>query len=460
MSYRDFIAAKSRDLMPAGIDAAPLGSLPMFDHQRALTAWALKRGRCAIFADTGLGKTRMELAWADTLHRSVGVDVLILTPLAVAKQMQAEGQSIGVPVTIMREAGDAKPGVNVINYDRLHKIDPTQFGAVVLDESSVIKHHTTRTLAALLDAFAITPYRLCATATPAPNDWTELGTHAEFLGVCTRVEMLSEFFVHDGAERQVWRLKRHAQNEFWRWVSQWGAMVRKPSDLGFDDGAYNLPTLHVREHFVESDASDGALFALEAASLSERRDARRSSIESRAARCIAAVNADRRPWVVWCDINAESDLLTRGIDGAVEVRGSMDPDEKEAALDAFASGQARVIVTKPSIAGWGLNWQHCDRMAFVGVTDSWESYYQAVRRCWRFGQKSEVQVHIYASEREGSVIANLRRKESDALAMADALSAHTNAAVRESVLGATARQRNTYHPRARIVAPDWLRSAA
>lgn len=460
MNYRDFIGAKSADLQPCGIDAVPASSIPMFAHQRALTQWALKRGRCAIFADTGLGKTRMELAWADTLHRAQGLDVLVLTPLAVARQMQAEGVEIGIPVTIMRESSDMRPGVNVINYDRLHKINPGRFGAVVLDESSVIKHHDTKTLSSLIDAFSATPYRLCATATPAPNDWTELGTHAEFLGVCSRVEMLAEFFVHDGAETQVWRLKGHAQDQFWRWVAQWGAMVRKPSDLGFDDGAYDLPPLHVREHVVESDSHSGDLFSMPASSLSERREARRDSIDARVAACAERVNADRRPWVVWCDLNAESEALTAAIDGAVEVRGSMDADKKEAAIDDFSAGRARVIVTKPSIAGWGLNWQHCDRMAFVGVTDSWESYYQAVRRCWRFGQRRPVDVHIFASEREGSVVANLRRKEADALAMAESLSAHTNAAIRESVLGATARQRNTYNPRNQIITPNWLRTAA
>ena len=459
MSYAEFLARKFRSVAPAGIADEARGDIPMFEHQRVLVNWALRRGRCAIFADTGLGKTRMELAWAEAVHRHTGGDVLILTPLAVAKQMAEEGAAIGVNVAILREPSDVRPGVNVINYDRLHKLDTERFVGVVLDESSVIKHHNTKTLAALLTAFARTPYRLCATATPAPNDWTELGTHAEFLGVCTRVEMLAEFFVHDGGETQIWRLKGHAKREFWKWVAQWGAMVRKPSDLGFDDGAYNLPALTLHEHTVESINTGAGLFALEAASLSERREARRDSIADRVAACVEMVNSDPQPWVVWCDLNAESDLLTAGIDGAIEVRGSQDVDEKESALDAFAHGRSRVIVTKPSIAGWGLNWQHCARMAFVGVTDSWESYYQAVRRCWRFGQHRPVQVHIFASEREGSVVANLKRKDQDAQAMAAALSLETRDAIRTAVLG-TSRQSNDYNPQARIIVPQWLRSEA
>ncbi len=459
MSYAEFLVRKFRSVAPAGIADEVRGDLPMFEHQRVLVNWALRRGRCAIFADTGLGKTRMELAWAEAVHRHTGGDVLILTPLAVAKQMAEEGAAIGVNVAILREASDVRPGVNVINYDRLHKLDADRFVGVVLDESSVIKHHNTKTLASLLRAFARTPYRLCATATPAPNDWTELGTHAEFLGVCTRVEMLAEFFVHDGGETQAWRLKGHAKREFWKWVAQWGAMVRKPSDLGFDDGAYNLPALTLHEHTVESINTGAGLFALEAASLSERREARRDSIADRVSACVEMVNSDPQPWVVWCDLNAESDLLTAGIDGAIEVRGSQDVDEKESALDAFAHGRSRVIVTKPSIAGWGLNWQHCARMAFVGVTDSWESYYQAVRRCWRFGQHRPVQVHIFASEREGSIVANLKRKEQDAQAMAAALSLETRDAIRTAVLG-TSRQSNDYNPQARIIVPQWLRSEA
>jgi hypothetical protein len=285
-----------------------------------------------------------------------------------------------------------------------------------------------------LEAFAQTPWKLCATATPAPNDYTELGTHAEFLGICTRAEMLSEFFTHDGGETQTWRLKGHARAEYWRWVASWAALVQKPSDLGYSDDGYALPPYTVNQHVISIPQDEvlatGQLFAFEAQTLMDRRRARKGTVAQRVAAVSAAVNADPQPWIVWCDLNAESEALVRAIPGAVEVRGSQTIDEKEHRLRSFASGETRVMVTKPSIAGFGLNWQHCARVAFVGVTDSWEAYYQAVRRCWRYGQKQPVQVHIFSSELEGAVVTNLARKEKDAAVMGAELSAMTAEAVR------------------------------
>ena len=461
MSYNDFIARKLSSVPPTGLETFTIIDGVLFDHQRVLVEWALRRGRAAVFADTGLGKTRIELAWSDAIHRHAGHDVLILAPLAVAAQTVREGDVMGLSVTHCREADDVRSGINITNYDRLHKFDCSRFGAIVLDESSIIKHHTSKTLKALLEAFRDTPFKLCATATPAPNDWTELGTHAEFLGICTQTEMLAEYFVHDAAKTQDWRLKGHARAMFWRWMASWAAMVRKPSDLGFDDGAYILPPLTVSEHHVETEmqASDGMLFALEASSMSERRDARRASMNNRVAACAAMVNADKQPWIVWCDLNDEGDALTAAIDGAVQVAGSDDAEVKEQRLRDFADDKICVLVTKSKIAGWGLNWQHCARVAFVGVTDSWESYYQAVRRCWRFGQQREVHVHLFASELEGAIAANLKRKEADAKVMADALSAETLASVQQSVLGMV-RDTNPYLPAKPIIAPAWLQSEA
>lgn len=457
--YSEFVARKLSSVMPTGLGVIPeLLDVDLMPHQRDLVQWALRRGRCAIFADTGLGKTRMQLVWADEVHKATGHDVLILAPLAVAAQTVSEGAMIGVNVTHCREADDVRPGINITNYDRVHKFDADVFGAVVLDESSCIKHQDTRTFAQLLDLFDETPFKLCATATPAPNDWTELGTHAEFLGICSRQEMLAEYFVHDGGETQVWRLKGHARGQFWKWVSAWGAMVRTPSDLGYDDTAYNLPALRVSEHLVHTDASTaGMLFALEAQTLSERRDARRASMVDRVAECAAIVNADAQPWVVWCDLNAESTALVNAIDGSVEITGSDDSDVKERRLVDFAAGRIRVIVSKPSICGWGLNWQHCARMAFVGVTDSFEAYYQAVRRCWRFGQSREVDVHIFASQLEGAVVANLKRKEAAAKLMGEQLSLETRGAVREEVAGSE-RKTNPYNAMTHIAAPSWLQT--
>lgn len=457
MSYADFIARKYAAVPAMGIDRA-IATTGLKPHQHMLAQWALRRGRAAIFADTGLGKTRMQLAWANAVAEHTGRDVLILAPLAVAQQTAEEGLQVGVKVNHARSDADLKSGVNITNYDRLHLFDSERFSGVVLDESSIIKHHTTKTLAQLIEAFERTPYKLCATATPAPNDWTELGTHAEFLGVCSRTEMLAEYFIHDAAKTQDWRLKGHARDLFWRWVAQWGAMVRKPSDLGFDDAGYDLPPLEYHEHIITTGNRDFELFPTEASDLSARRSARRDSIGDRVAECVSMVNGDDQPWVVWCDLNDESDMLAAGIHGAVEVRGSMDIDQKESALAGFASGKHRVIVTKPSISGWGLNWQHSARVAFVGVTDSWESYYQAVRRCWRFGQTRPVQVHVFATDREGSVLANLMRKERAAKAMSDELSIHTRQHVIDAI-GATQRQSNEYKANKKMEVPAWLKTA-
>jgi hypothetical protein len=459
VSYDAYITAKLSRVPPTGLQSEVSPPPGLFPHQIALTRWALRRGRAAIFADTGLGKSRMQLAWADAIHQSTGHRVLILAPLAVAAQTKDEGAQIGIQVTHARDGADATGGIVITNYDRLHRFDPSQFGAVVLDESSCIKHHDAKTLRTLLDSFKNTPFKLCATATPAPNDWTELGTHAEFLGICTRQEMLAEFFTHDGGDTSVWRLKGHARHIFWQWVCQWGALVRRPSDLGFDDTAYLLPPLHLHEHTVDTEMpAHGMLFASEAQTLTERRDARRLSIADRVSDCASIVNADRDPWVVWCDLNAEGDALRNAIPGAIEIRGADDAEDKERKLADFAAGRIRVLITKPSIAGFGLNWQHCARMAFVGVTDSFESYYQAVRRCWRFGQRRDVHVHVFASTAEGAVVANLKRKERDALAMAESLSAETREAVMTEVTGSQ-RQSNPYNAAQRVSVPTFLEAA-
>lgn len=456
--YSSFIARKLTWASPTGLDDVPALHPSLFPHQRALTTWALRRGRCAIFADTGLGKTAMQLEWARHIPSR---RTLILAPLAVASQTVAEGARMGIAVHECRDQADVVDGISITNYERLHRFDPFHFDGVVLDESSIIKHHDAKTLQTLLAAFKNTPWKLCATATPAPNDYTELGTHAEFLGICSRAEMLSEFFTHDGGETQVWRLKKHARAEYWRWVATWAALVQRPSDLGYPDEGYDLPPFTTHQHVIEADQSEvfasGQLFAFEAKTLMERRAARRASLDSRVAAVAQIVNATASPWVVWCDLNAESEALTKAIVGAVEVRGSQPIEEKESRLRAFADGKTRVMVTKPSIAGFGLNWQHCSHMAFVGVTDSWEAYYQAVRRCWRFGQTENVQVHVFSSEMEGAVVANLARKESAAAVMSAELAAMTAGAVRENVTGSQ-RSTNPYTPTKQMEIPSWCMS--
>jgi hypothetical protein len=460
MDYADFLARKAQVAQPVGFEAGDLHP-SLFPFQRDLVTWALRQGRCAVFADTGLGKTRMQLEWSRQVSARAG-RVLILAPLAVAAQTAREGAALSVPVKLCREASDVAPGINITNYDRLHRFNPADFAGIVLDESSCIKHHDTKTLAQLMAAFGDTPYRACFTATPAPNDFAELGTHVEFLGICTRAEMLSEYFVHDASDTQTWRLKGHARAHFWRWVASWGALIRRPSDLGYDDAGYALPPLEVAHHVAPTDTETlrnmGVLFAEQARDLTERRNARKASIAKRVQMVADLVNTDDEQWIVWGDFNAETEGVARLVPDAVEVAGSDDPDDKAQAMLDFADKKIRVLVTKSSIAGFGLNWQNCARMAFVGVSDSWESYYQAVRRCWRFGQKRPVKVHIFSSEAEGSVIDNLKRKEADARRMADELSAETCEALRSNILRRS-RRHNPYEASAALALPGWLRGA-
>lgn len=472
--YSAFIARKLTRAPSTGLKYLPPLHASLFDFQKDLVAWALRRGRAAIFADTGLGKTRMQLEWARRVADYAGGfaaardpgKILILAPLAVAAQTVEEGKALGIEVTMCRGGEDVRAGVNITNYDRLHRFDPSIFDGVVLDESSIIKHHDAKTLARLLEAFRGTPFKLCATATPSPNDFTELGTHAEFLGVCTRQEMLAEYFVHDGGSTQDWRLKGHARGHFWRWVATWAALIRKPSDLGYDIAGYDLPELVVTQHTIAADVAElnnatvgqTSLFAEPAKTLTERRAARRGSLPARVERCVATVLAEPdEAWVIWCELNDEADALRKALDGAVEIRGADEPLLKEQRLIGFAKGEFKILITKPSIAGFGLNWQHAARMAFVGVKDSFEAYYQSIRREWRFGQRRPVHVHVFASELEGNVVENLRRKERDALRMAEELGAETREAVRAEVRGTT-RSTNDYSPAVAMTRPAWLTS--
>ena len=460
--YARFVASKMAADPSTGFE--PEGEIhpALFDYQRDVVRWALRRGRAAIFAGTGLGKTLMQLAWADAVATHTAGRVLILAPLAVATQTAREARAFNIDGVGYMRADDGTTRIVVTNYEMLPHFDVAAFAAVVLDESSIIKHHDSKTRGAVIEAFARTPFRLACTATPAPNDHTELGNHAEFLGVCSRTEMLSTFFCHDGGETQTWRLKGHARLEFWRWVASWAVMMRRPSDLGYDDGAHKLPPLTIHQHTVATDGSiakaAGSLFASEARALDLQRAARKGTITARVAAAAAIVAAEPdRAWLLWCDLNDESASLARAIPDAVEITGSDTPDDKEDRIIGFAAGSIRVLVTKPSIAGFGVNWQRCARMVFVGVTHSWETYFQAIRRCWRFGQHEPVEVHVIASDAEGAVVASLQRKEADAEVMAasmvDAMADVSREAVRGSV-----RTREEYAPTARVVIPSWMKS--
>lgn len=454
-AYQEFLATKARIVPPCGFEPPALSDA-LFPWQADIVRWAIRRGRACLFADTGLGKTRMQLEWARRVVEHGIERALILAPLAVAAQTVAEGAKMGIAVSRCRSQADVQPGINITNYDRLHLFEPEAFDAIVLDESSCLKAEDSKTRATILSAFRHAAYRLAATATPAPNNTTELGQHSEFVGAMSAQEMGATFFVHDGGSTQNWRLKEHARLPFWRFVASWACLVRKPSDLGYSDDGYILPPLQVHEHVVEVNrAPEGFLFAAEAESLLDRIRERSHTAPERAEACAAIVNASEEQWIVWCHLNAESHMLHRLIPGSVEVEGKDSPEFKEAAAADFAAGKARVMISKSAIFGWGLNWQHCANVAFVGISDSWESYYQAVRRCWRFGQRRPVNVHVVYARTEGPVMANLKRKEGDALKMAEELAADAAALVSESVKGL---ERTTldYRPKARMVVPQWL----
>lgn len=416
--YQQFLEGKRVKAEPVGFAVADDAiNAQLFPFQREIVRWALQRGRAALFADCGLGKTPMQLEWARNVAEHTGGNVLILAPLAVAAQTVREGSKFGVTVTHAREAHDVRPGINITNYERLEKFENLEWSGIVLDESSILKSFEGVMRKQITDLGSRIPFRLCCTATPAPNDLIELTNHAEFLSIMTGKEIIALFFKTDGNTTHSWRLKGHAKDAFWRWMASWSVAIRKPSDLGYADDAFVLPELRMHEHTTEAKAPAGMLFAVEALTLQDRQQARRDSLPDRVARTAALVNADNEPWIVWCNLNAESEALVRAIPGAVQVTGSDSAEWKEQAILDFSEGRSRVLVSKPTIAGYGVNWQHCASMAFVGLSDSYEQLYQAIRRCWRFGQRRPVNVHVITAENEGAVVRNIERKERQAADM-------------------------------------------
>lgn len=412
--YAAFLAGKAPRPQAVGIEA---GAMPghLFDYQEHCVDFALRQGRAAMFLDTGLGKSAVALEWCRQAGEAANGRSLILTPLAVARQFETEGRRFGYEVRVIREAAGAGDGINICNYDRLDKIDPEAFGAVALDESSILKDLTGATTRALICAFGGHRFRLACTATPAPNDHMELGTHAEFLGQMQSNEMLSRWFINDTATAsQRWRLKGHATEAFWDWVASWSRCAETPADLGYDATRFVLPPLNLHRHQAAGDTrrAAGSLFA-EDVSATTMHALKRETATARAEAVAALIDAEPgEAWVVWCDNEAEADALRDTITGAVEVRGSQSTEQKEAALDAFLTGERRYLITKPSIAGRGLNLQFAARMAFVGRSFSYEAWYQAVRRCWRFGQTRPVDVHLIVAEGEDQIGRVIDRKAS------------------------------------------------
>jgi hypothetical protein len=455
-NYESFIASKQFADVPTGFDCdVPVG--PLFDFQAACVKWALKRGRAALFEDTGLGKTVQQVTWANEVCKHTGGNVIIAAPLCVAQQTIEEAAKIGIEIKYCRHESEVVDGITITNYEMLDQFELDSFVGVVLDESSVIKAVNGKTRQFITDAFRRTPYKLSCTATPSPNDWMELGNQAEFLGVMSSVEMLSTFFTHDGGDTGNWRLKGHGKVKFWEWMATWAICIRSPADLGFDGSRYLLPPLELVEHVVESDAApEGQLFTVIAQSLTERRQAKKSTIDQRIELAAGIANSTDEPVIVWCHLNEESERLTKAIPGAVEVTGSMKPEQKEANIMAFAHGEARVIVSKPSIMGYGLNLQHvCRRMVFASMDDSFESYYQAVRRCYRFGQSRRVIAHIITADTEGAVKANIARKQAQSDAMAAEMVGYMRELTQRQIQGASSGT-EVYRPTMPITIPAWL----
>ena len=416
MNYETFLRHKQQEGIFSGFDPLWMPSW-LFDFQRSLVDWAVRKGRCAIFADCGLGKTPMQLAWAENVVRKTNKPVLIITPLAVSGQTVREAEKFSIEAHQSRD-GSAKRNITVTNYERLHHFNREDYGGVICDESSILKNFDGATKAAITEFMRKSRYRLLCTATAAPNDYIELGTSSEAIGELGFMDMLSRFFKKaestmsrsDELRSGVYRFRGHAERHFWRWVCSWARAVRKPSDLGFCDGSFSLPDLRVVEHIVRAKTRrDGWLIDLPAMTLEEQRDERRRTLNERCEQAASLIANSREPAVAWCHLNDEGHLLERLIPGAVEIEGADSDERKEEVFDAFASGQIRVLVSKPVIAGFGLNWQHCAHETFF-PSHSFEQWYQAVRRCWRFGQKNPVRVDVISSEGEAGVLANLTRK--------------------------------------------------
>ncbi len=445
MQYRDFLQTKALVVPPTGIRvSSDAVNETLFPFQRQLVCWALRKGRAAIFADTGLGKTLMQLEWA----RLIGKTTLIVAPLSVARQTVREGRKIAVDVRYVRSQADVSPEAKlwITNYEMLGNFDMSHFGAVVLDESSILKSFDGKTRRKLIAACEDIPYRLCCTATPAPNDYTELGNHAEFLGICTTQEMLATYFINANKQQtfviedrvyekkgsnkggQEWRIKHHAEERFFQWLASWAITLTKPSDLGFEDNGFILPPLNVHPQFVRVDYQpDDQLMFTGLRGITDRVKVRRQTIEDRLQLLKETVASDGGQWIIWVGLDEESRLVAEAFPDAIEVKGSHTPEYKAECFEAFQDGKHRILVSKARIAGFGMNFQNACKMAFFGLSDSWEAFYQCIRREWRYGQHSPVDVYLVLSDAEAAIYQNVMRKD----AMAKRLRTKLVEAVRE-----------------------------
>ena len=454
--YMEFLRGKAILTPERGLRNVPALNPAMFPHQRDVTEFLLRAGCGAAFLDTGLGKSLVCLDWGRVVAEHTGRPVLMLAPLAVSAQHAREAAKFGQPVKVIRSPDDIGPGVNVCNYEMLHHFNPASFGGLILDESSIIKSFTGKTTRALMEFGQSIPFRLAATATPAPNDHMELGQHSQFLGAMASNEMLARWFMADQRNMGRYRLKRHAVDPFWSWVASWARCISKPSDLGYSDEGFALPPLNLHRHVVAQDImadTGGALFRMPDTSATAIHKEKRLTADSRA-RCIADIvlGEPQEPWIVWVETDYEADAIMAYLPTAVEVRGPMPSDVKERRLIEFTE-RGGVLVTKPSIAGFGLNWQHCARVAFVGLSFSYEQFYQAIRRCWRFGQTRAVEAHVAMADTEEAIWLAVQRKQNDH----EDMKAHMYAAMRRAV--EVRGVKLNYQPTIPANLPDWIRRA-
>nr|DAQ91154.1 MAG TPA: Helicase of the snf2 rad54 family [Caudoviricetes sp.] len=450
MNYEDFLKSKRFVLESSGFDIDKSELNPMlYEFQKDIVRWALKKGKACIFADCGLGKTPMQLSWAHQVCTHAGGMVLILAPLAVADQTKREAEKFGYTAKVVESQSECISGINITNYEKMDKFVANEFVGVVLDESSILKSYSGKVRTAIIQNFHSVPYKLACTATPAPNDYMEIGNHSEFCGVMTRSEMLSMFFVHDGGQTSKWRLKGHATDVFWQWLATFSVFVDNPANIGYQVSGYDLPKLNINEIIV-----DGNEPIKESLTLTERREARKESLELRCKKAAKLVNSSNEKWLLWCDLNDESARLSELISESVEVKGSDKSEYKSNSMLAFSDGTVKCLITKPKIAGFGMNWQNCHNMIFTGLSDSYEQYYQAVRRCWRFGQEKPVNVYIIISAKEGCVKENIERKQCDFQKMQSEMTELTKEITKKE-LKSTCRISTPYEPTKEMKLPDW-----
>lgn len=455
-AYHEFLKRKTQTAIESGFEAGELNP-KLKPFQDAIVRWGLRRGKAAIFSGCGTGKSIQQLEWSDKVVRHTNGKVLILAPLAVSTQTVGEGNKFDIEVNLCKSASDVRKGINITNYEKLDKFDPTIFSGVVGDEAGILKQFDGKTRNKIIQCFSNTPYKLSCTATPSPNDYPELGNQSEYLGVKSYVEMLSEFFMHDGKNTSKWMLMRHAQEKFWRWIASWAVMIRKPSDIGFSDEGYDLPPLNMFDHIIPAEKpQDGYLFVMDAKTLEDQRLAKRQSLPGRIQKAAELVaSKPNEQWLIWCDLNDEGDELQRLIKGSVQIAGRDKDEFKEEAITDFTLNKYNVLITKSSIAGYGMNLQNCHNMIFAGLSHSFEMTYQAIRRCWRFGQFNPVDCHIITSEMEGAIAANIQRKERDMEHMMDEMVKYMSL-IMKSNLGSSKHDYTEYNPQLLIQLPEWL----